>query len=97
MRRELLTELVHLAHETGTGSAQARTLHAAFASLLRDGRRGERRTDAGIDTLTDVVLGAFYALMFNWANIERYPFRKRALAVARFLGQAIPDATRRRR
>ena len=47
--------------------------------------------------VTEAEVGAFYALMFNWANIERYPFRKRALAVARFLGQAIPETTRRRK
>ena len=95
MRRELLTELVHLAHEAGTGSAQARTLHGAFATLLRAGAAPARGPAA--DTVVDVVLGAFYALMLNWANIEGYPVRKRALAMARFLGDAIADATRRRR
>jgi AcrR family transcriptional regulator len=98
MRRELLTALVHLAHEAGTGSAQARTLHGAFAALLGAGEptaRGRRRV--AIDIAVDVILGAFYALMLNWANIEGYPFRKRALAMARFLGDALADAGRRRR
>jgi AcrR family transcriptional regulator len=95
MRRELLTELVHLAHEAGTGSAQARTLHGAFAALLRTGAAPARGPAA--ETAVDVVLGAFYALMLNWANIEGYPLRRRALAMARFLGDAITDAGRRRR
>jgi AcrR family transcriptional regulator len=95
MRRELLTELVHLAHDAGTGSAQARTLHGAFAGLLSTRVAPDRRL--ATDTAVDVLLGAFYALMLNWANIEGYPFRKRALAMARFLGDAIPDAGRRRR
>lgn len=95
MRRELLTELVHLAHEAGTGSAQARTLHGAFAALVRTGAVPARGLAA--ETAVDVVLGAFYALMLNWANIEGYPLRRRALAMARFLGDAMGDAGRRRR
>ena len=95
MRRELLTELVHLAHDAGTGSVQARTLHGAFAELLRTGPAGARRPAA--ETAVEVVLGAFYALMLNWANIEDYPVRRRALAMARFLGDAIAGAGRRRR
>lgn len=98
MRRELLSELVHLAHDAGTGSAQARTLHGAFAALLRPaapaGRDGKR---VGTEVAVDVVLGAFYALMLNWANLEGYPFRRRALAMARFLGDAIVEGGRRRR
>lgn len=91
MRRELLTELVHLAHDagTGTGSAQARTLYGAFAALVRGGAAGE--------TAVEVVLGAFYALMLNWAHLEGYPVRRRALAMARFLGDAVAPAGRRRR
>ena len=95
MRRELLTELVHLAHDAGTGSVQARTLHGAFAELLRTGPPGARRP--ANETAVEVVLGAFYALMLNWANIEDYPVRRRTLAMARFLGDAIADAGRRRR
>jgi AcrR family transcriptional regulator len=95
MRRELLTELVHLAHDAGTGPAQARTLHGAFAGLLR-GNGGPVRGLA-VETAVEVVVGAFYALMLNWANIEGYPVRRRALAMARFLGNAVARASRRRR
>ncbi len=95
MRRELLTELVHLAHDTGTGSAQARTLHGAFSGLLR-GRGGAVRGLA-VETAVEAIVGAFYALMLNWANIEGYPVRRRALAMARFLGDAVGHAGRRRR
>jgi AcrR family transcriptional regulator len=105
MRRELLSELVHVAHEAGTGPAQAKTLHGAFAALVSDdatprGRRDDkaargRRADAAV--AVELVLGAFYALMLSWANIEKFPFRKRAVAMARFLDRAIADAARRRR
>jgi AcrR family transcriptional regulator len=102
MRRELVTALVHLAHESGTGGAQARTIQGAFAALLDDGAaRGKvgQRTKAapGTDTAVEVLLGSYYALMLNWANIEGYPFRKRATAMARFLGDTIDDASRRKR
>ena len=87
MRRELLTELVHVGHDAG---AQARTIHQAFRSLLRDGAGGGTAfRGAELDTLTEIVVGTFYALMFNWANFEGYPFRKRALAAARMLGRLI--------
>jgi len=103
MRRELLTALVHLAHESGTGEAQARTIQGAFAELLANdaaparAAKGKPKAAAPIDTAVEVLLGSYYALMLNWANIEGYPFRTRATAMARFLGDAIDDASRRKR
>ncbi len=96
MRRELVTELVHVGHEAGTQSDQARTLQAAFARLLRedrparDAKRGQR-----VATQTEIVAGTFYALMFNWANFERYPFRRQALAAARVLADAVTAPRRK--
>lgn len=91
LRRELLTELVHLAHETGDGTIQARSLQGAFRALLREGAKS-KVTGLAIDTFTEIVLGTFYALMFNWANLEGYPFRKRALAAGRFLASVFAAA-----
>ena len=39
--------------------------------------------------------GAFYVLMFNFANLEDYPLRRQALAAARFLGDAMTNARER--
>ena len=90
MHRELLTELIHVAHESGTEHEQARQLHAAFGSLVREGRAaGDVTTAHSVQTLTELVLGAFYALMFNWAHLPGYALRRQALAVARLLGDAI--------
>ena len=102
MRRELLTALVHLAHESGTGEVQARTIQGAFAELLATAAgsargKGKPRSAAPIDTAVEVLLGSYYALMLNWANIEGYPFRTRATAMARFLGDAIDAASRGKR
>jgi AcrR family transcriptional regulator len=89
MHRELVTEFVHLAHTTRTEGKKARQLADAFGALIRDGRiQGDVTRRHSEATLTEMVLGAFYALMFSWANLEAYPFRKQALAAARFLGDA---------
>jgi len=95
MRRELLAELVHLAHETGAGGMQARTLHESFRALLREDPKSKVPTQT-IDTFSEIVLGTFYALMFNWANLEGYPFRRRASAAGRMLGQALVSLKERR-
>lgn len=90
MHRELLTELVHAVHGSPSKSENARKLHAAFAAIVRDGlAAGEvtRRHDGA--TLTQMILGAFYVLMFDFANLEDFPIRKQALSVARFLGDAL--------
>lgn len=86
MQRELLTELVHVAHEAGTESEQARLLHDAFASIVAEGRReGDLDARHSDETLTEIWMGAFYGLMFNWANLEDYPLGERAAATAEFL------------
>ena len=57
MHRELLTEMIHIAHEPKTGSEQARLLQAAFGSLIRDGRAaGDIDTGPRVDTQTELVL-----------------------------------------
>jgi len=96
MRREVLTELIHAAHATGTEREQARRLHQAFGALVRDGRRaGDVGVDHSLETQTDMLIGAFYALMFNWANLDAYPLRRQALAAARFLSDALAPERRR--
>jgi AcrR family transcriptional regulator len=90
MHRELLTEMVHVASEAGTGSEQARRLHDAFGALIREGLvAGDVSAAHPLDTQTEMVLGAFYALMFNWAHLEGYPLRRQARAAASFLGDAL--------
>ena len=93
MHRELLTELIHVAHETGTESEQARKLHEAFGALIRDGvSSGELTGRHEPEALTEMVMGAFYVLMFNWAHLEGYPLRRRARAAAQLLGDALAAA-----
>jgi AcrR family transcriptional regulator len=86
MHRELLTEMVHIAHESGREHEQARQLHEAFGGLVADGLDAGDLTDRyGADALTEMIMGAFYVLMFNWANLDAYPLREHAAMAARFL------------
>lgn len=94
MHRELVTEVIHVAHEMKTESEQARMLHAAFGAIILDGvAAGDVVENHDHDTLTNMLMGAFYALMFNWANLEDYPIRQHALSLGRFLGDAISRKT----
>jgi len=89
-RRELLTELIHAIHESGTEPDQARRLHAAFGALVSDGlSAGDVTRRHTPETLTEMLMGAYYALMFNYANLDDYPIRVQAEAAARFLTDAL--------
>lgn len=90
MLRELLTELVHAVHLSSHKSEDARKLHDAFGEIIRAGlAAGEvtRRHDA--ETLTRIILGAYYVLMFDFVNLDEFPIRKQAMSVSRFLEGAI--------
>jgi AcrR family transcriptional regulator len=90
MRRELVTELVHAVHDSSAKSEHARKLHEAFGALVQDGLAAgdvTRRHDA--ETLTEMILGTYYVLMFNFANLDEFPIRRQALAAARFLADAL--------
>jgi AcrR family transcriptional regulator len=95
MHRELVTEIIHVAHEARLESRQARALHAGFRALVDDGRAaGEVARGHDAATQTEMLLGAFYALIFNWAHLPGYPLRRRAQAAARFLADAFQASPR---
>lgn len=90
MQRELLTEMVHVIHESGPQPEQARQLHDAFGALVGDGlAAGDLTSRHSAETLTEMLMGAFYALMFNWANLDDYPLRLHAPAMAEFLADSM--------
>ncbi len=90
MNRELLSELVHVVNESAEKSTHARKLHDAFGEIVRDGlEAGEVTRRHAPETLTEMILGAYYVLMFNYANLDGYAIQRHAKAVARFLGDAL--------
>ncbi len=93
MHRDLLAELIQAAHGAETEGEQARRLHHAFGAIVRDGlAAGDVTRRHPPETLTEMILGAFYALMFNWAHLESYPIARRARAAAGFLADALAPA-----
>ena len=90
MRRELLTEIIYAGHASGSGSEQARKLHDGFAAIVSEGlAAGDVSAVHSAETMVDMLMGAFYALMFNWAHLDAYPLGQRAAEAARFLADAL--------
>lgn len=89
--RELLVELVHLiSGDAAERSEGVRRLHAAFSGIVEDGlAQGDvtRRHDP--QALTEMILGAYYVLVFNYANLDDFPVRERGHAAARILADAL--------
>jgi AcrR family transcriptional regulator len=85
--RELLVELVHLiSGDAAERSEQGQRLNAAFSGIVEDGLAlGDvtRRHDP--QTLTEMILGAYYVLIFSYANLDDFPVRERGRAAARVL------------
>ena len=90
MRRELLTEVIHLAHESGSEHRQAQQLRDAFGGIVSDGLEAGELTDRyGAEALTEMLMGAFYVQMFNWAHLDAYPLREHSAEAARFLADSM--------
>lgn len=89
--RELIGAMMALAFPETAGSDDRR-IRAAFGELLQDGAlRGEVREDVDLETLLEIVVGAWYSLFFSWVHFEGYPLRERASKAARFLAQTLTD------
>ena len=90
MHRELVTELVHTVHSLPEKSEHARRLHAAFGEIVREGlAAGELTRRHAPETLTQMILGAYYVLIFDYANLDGHPIRAHADAAARLLADAL--------
>ena len=58
MHRELLAEIVAVAHEARDETRQARLLHDAFSGLVRDGfERGDIAERHDMETVTELLMG----------------------------------------
>jgi len=91
MARDLLSMIIRVGNEEGP--LEARRIHDAFESLVRAGiEAGDVDTTHAVETLTEMVMGAYYALMLSWAHLEDYPLHRQAKAAAAFLGDALCTA-----
>jgi len=90
MHKELVNELVHAVHRMPEKSEHARRLHAACEALVRDGlAAGELTRRHAPETLAQMILGAYYVLIFDYVNLDDHPIREQAAATARFLADAL--------
>ena len=72
------------------GGNDDRRMRLAFRHLLEGGYdSGELRRDVDLDTLTEVVVGAWYSMFLSWVHYEDYPLRERASSAARFLAESL--------
>ena len=94
MHRELVNEIVHAISSDSGETQQALQLREAFLNVVRDGvARGEVSTLHDVETQSELIIGAFYSLMFSWTHLEDYPIRERARALALLLGDALRNPT----
>jgi len=89
--RELLVELVHLiSGDAAERSEQVRRFRAAFRGIVEDGLAlGDVTKRHDPEALTEMIIGAYYVLIFNFANLDDFPIRERAHAAARILADAL--------
>lgn len=90
MNRELVGALVQVINEDADKSKRARLLHEAFGAIVADGlEAGELTRRHEAETLTEMILGAYYVLMFNYANLDSFDIQHQARALAAFLADAL--------
>jgi AcrR family transcriptional regulator len=87
--REMISAMMALAFPEKGGNDDRR-VRLAFRRLLEGGYdSGELRRDVDLDTLTEVVVGAWYSMFLSWVHYEDYPLRERASSAARFLAESL--------
>ena len=90
MHRELLIEIVRIAQDAGNETQQVVKLRQAFGSIVWDGRAlADVREDQDPETQTEMLMGAFYVLMFHAAHVDDYRLAERAVASATFLADSM--------
>jgi AcrR family transcriptional regulator len=90
MHRELLTELIHSVHSRGDEPEQVRRVSDGFAAIITRGlEAGDVTTASPPETLTELIQGAYYVLMFSYGNLVGYPLRERAADLAELLGDSV--------
>lgn len=64
--------------------------HDAFAAFIRQAvTSGRVRADVEVETLSDLVAGAYSAMALSWVHMPQFPVRDRAQAMAHLLGETL--------
>ncbi len=88
-QKEMVAAIIEVVHASRDTSADARKMHDAVGALVADGlAAGDVTTEHDPETLTEMIIGAYYVLSFNFLNLENFPIRQQAASVARFLADA---------
>ena len=75
----------------------AYALGRAFGTIVNAGLAlGDVSDRHSAETLTEMLMGAYYVLMFNWANLDNYPLGEHAQSTACFLTDAMTLSTEER-
>ncbi len=88
--RELLAQMIHSADAGGDEPDQVGQVVRAIEALIAAGvDQGDVRTDYPIETIGELVRGAYYALINGFANLDPYPVVERASALAGLVADAV--------
>lgn len=89
-QKEMFAAVIEVVHASRDTSADARKMHDAVGALVADGlAAGDVTTDHDPETLTEMIIGAYYVLNFNHhLDLENFNVRDQASSVARFLSDA---------
>lgn len=87
--RELISAMMALAFPETAGSDDRR-IRLAFGHILEDGlAAGELCDGADLETLTEIVVGAWYSMFLSWVHFDDYRLGERASSVAHFLARTL--------
>ncbi len=87
--RDLMAAMMTLAYPQSATTSDQR-MRVMFRRLLEDGRAaGELRDDEALETLLEIVVGAWYSMFMSWVHFDGYPLAERAAATSRFLAHTL--------
>ena len=95
LHQDLLSTMIRAANE-GKGPDESRSVHRALAGLVEAGRAGgDVSRSHAVEDQVDLLFGALYTIMSEWAHREGFDFAERSGRMARLLADALaPRAPR---
>ena len=89
LHQDMLSTMIRTAHE-GNGPDESRAVHRALARLVEAGRtEGDVTRAHAVDDLVDLLFGALYTVMSEWAHRRGFDYAERSAGMARLLAHAV--------